>query len=71
MKTEVTFNGINRPQCNKCNKETNITLVKAETFMNKDFSTKKTKATFFCEEHKGHFSISGKDIFNYCAVGKV
>jgi hypothetical protein len=71
MKTQVIFNGRRKPQCNECNKETNTTLVKSETFMNKDFSTKKTKATFFCNEHNGHFAISGKDTFNYCAVGKV
>ena len=71
MKPKVIFNGIRRPQCEKCNEETEIVLMKSETFMNKDFSTKKTRATFFCKGHNGHFAIMGKGSFNYCAVGKV
>ena len=66
MKTQVTFLGRRTPQCNKCNKKTSIILMEAITFMNKNFSTKKTKATFFCQEHQGKFSImDNKGLFYY------
>lgn len=39
--------------------------------MNKDFSTKETKATFFCLNHNGDFTIIGKDKYYYVSLAKV
>lgn len=71
MEKEVIYTGIRKPQCNICEKKTNISLIQVITSMDKDFKTKQTKATFFCNEHKGNFNIIGKDKFYYGELEKV